>query len=144
MKTKTLLITTSIIFGMILSFTIGWLLKEITIKKENVNVDFEPKKNEKLGQTFIKTYNVLNVADSNDYKYLYITLRQFQCEEVVTVKIKRELCLDILVGNNYEFTFEFTDSMVEENISSIFSNTILKSINVTDKLGIEQIEDPVS
>lgn len=107
------------------------------------NSDFCISENPKNGTTFIKTYKVLNVADSNDYDYLYLTLRQYQCEEVVTVRVKRELCLDIKANSNYEFTFEYTSNMVEENINSVFSNTNLLKITLTDKEGMDQIQDGV-
>ena len=99
--------------------------------------------NPKEGNTFIKTYKVLNVEDSNDYDYLYLTLRQYQCEEVVTVRVKRKLCPDIKANSNYEFTFEYTSNMVEENINSVFSNTNLLKITLTDKEGMDQIQDGV-
>ena len=95
--------------------------------------------NEKNGETFTRTYKVLNVADSNDGKHFYITIRQFQCEEIETVKIKKNL--DIVPNNNYEFTFQFTNEMVEDNIESIFKNAILLKISYTDKQGVDQIQD---
>ena len=107
------------------------------------NSDFCISENPKNGTTFIKTYKVLNVADSNDYDYLYLTLRQYQCEEVVKIKIKRKLCPDIKANSNYEFTFEYTSNMVEENINSVFSNTNLLKITLTDKEGMDQIQDGV-
>ena len=107
------------------------------------NSDFCISENPKNGTTFIKTYKVLNVADSNDYDYLYLTLRQYQCEEVVTVRVKRKLCPDIKANSNYEFTFEYTSNMVEENINSVFSNTNLLKITLTDKEGMDQIQDGV-
>lgn len=72
---------------------------------------------------------------------MYLTLRQYQCEEIVTVKVRRELCPDITANNNYEFTFE--SKMVEEEIDSIFSNTNLIQITLTDKQGMDQIQDRV-
>ena len=74
---------------------------------------------------------------------MYLTLRQYQCEEVVTVKLRRELHPDITANNNYEFTFEYTSKMVEEEIDSIFFNTNLIQITLTDKQGMDQIQDRV-
>lgn len=39
--------------------------------------------------TFIKTYNILNMIDSNDENYIYLTIRQFQEEEIKTVKVEK-------------------------------------------------------
>lgn len=97
--------------------------------------------NEKIGETFTRTYRVLNLEDSNDGEYFYITVRQFQCEGVETVKISKDLCFDIKENNNYEFTFQFTNKMAEDNIQSIFENTTLLKINFTDREGVDQIQD---
>ena len=100
--------------------------------------------NEKNGETFIRTYKVLNVAESNEEAYLYLTIRQYQFEEVVTVKVKRELCPDVSEGNSYEFTFRYTSKLVKDNtINEIFGNTDLIKIVYTDKEGMGQIQDGV-
>lgn len=93
--------------------------------------------------TFIKTYNVLNVTDSNDENYLYLTVNQFQDEEIETVKVQKSLANIVKEKNSYEFTFQYTDNIVEDNIESIFANTILISIKETDKQGLEQIQDTI-
>lgn len=98
--------------------------------------------NEKNGETFIRTYKVLNVAESNEEAYLYLTIRQYQFEEVVTVKVKRELCPDVSEGNSYEFTFRYTSKLVKDDtINDIFDNTDLIKIVYTDKEGMGQIQD---
>lgn len=92
--------------------------------------------------TFIRTYHILNIADSNDEKYLYLTIRQFQDEEVQTVKVEKNLCPSIEVGKNYEFTLK-TNQKLEDNIQSIFNNSTVVSITETDKVGLEQIQDSI-
>lgn len=42
-----------------------------------------------------------------------------------TVKVKTSLANIVKRENNYEFTFQYTDNIVEDNIESIFANTIL-------------------
>lgn len=93
--------------------------------------------------TFIKTYKVLNVAESNDDKYLYITVRQFQDEEIETVKIFRSLMPEIKENKNYEFKFQYTENKIEDNLKSIFEDAKLLSIKETDKIGLEQIQDSI-
>lgn len=92
--------------------------------------------------TFIRTYHILNIADSNNEKYLYLTIRQFQDEEVQTVKVEKNLCPSIEAGKNYEFTLK-TNQKLEDNIQSIFNNSIVVSITETDKVGLEQIQDSI-
>ncbi len=92
-------------------------------------------------QSFTRTFEVLNVVDSNDESYLYLTLREYQGEVVETVKVLRELCPDIAEGNNYEFTFESTIPVEDDSINTLFANTNLISIVQTDKTGMDQIQD---
>lgn len=111
----------------------------------NYNIPFinNTNMNNVENSTFTKTYNVLNIADSNDKDYIYLTIRQFQEEEVKTVKIQKSLTNSIEIGKDYEFTFKYTDKLVEDNIESIFTNTTLISIRETDKQGLEQIQDSI-
>ena len=95
-------------------------------------------------KTFTKTYEVLNVTWSNSDEFIYLTLRQFQFEEVETVKVKKSLNYDIAVGKNYEFTFEYTIEDIDDNIKSIFNNTNLVSIIETNKTGLDQVQDPIN
>ena len=92
--------------------------------------------------SFIRTYDILNVAESSDYNYLYLTIIQFQGEEVQTIKVRRELCPNIVKGKNYEFTIK-PNSRVENNLLSIFSKSTILKIKETDKVGLEQIQDPI-
>lgn len=108
-------------------------------QKEDINIDGDTEIS-----TFIRTYNILNMADSNDEKYIYLTIKQFQEEEVKTVKIEKSLASNIEIGNDYEFTFKYTNNMVHDNIESIFENTKLISVEKTDKQGIEQIQDLIN
>lgn len=111
------------------------------VKGEKFVNQIENKDTEEL-RTFIRTYKILNIEESNDINYIYLTIRQFQCEEVQTVKVERKLCPDIIVGKNYEFTIE-SDKKIEDNILSIFNNSTILSIKETDKIGLEQIQDSI-
>ena len=106
-------------------------------QKEDANINNNDINTNTENSTFIKTYNILNIADSNDEKYIYLTIRQFQEEEVKTIKIEKSLASDIEIGNDYEFTFKYTDNIVQDNIESIFTNAKLISVKKTDKQGLE-------
>lgn len=112
-------------------------------QKEDANINNNDTNTNTENSTFIKTYNILNIVDSNDEKYIYLTIRQFQEEEVKTIKIEKSLASDIEIGNDYEFTFKYTDNIVQDNIESIFTNAKLISVKKTDKQGLEQIQDLV-
>ena len=119
-----------------------WILtNETDIKTDNYFTIVSLKEN----NTFIQTFNVLNVANSNDEKYYYLTLRAFQDEEVVTVKILRELYPKIKENNNYEFTFLYDNKKIKENdIKELFDNRKLIKITETSKVGLDQIMDNVN
>lgn len=96
-----------------------------------------------IRDTFTQTFRILNIIESNDSKYIYLTVRQFQCEEVETVKIKKNLASSVKANNNYEFTFRYTEKDVEDEIKSIFENMDIISIEKTDKEGLEQINEGI-
>ena len=93
---------------------------------------------------FTRTYEVLNIEESNDENYLYLTIRQFQQEEVETVKVLKNLANSIEINKNYEFTFKKANLNIEDSIKSIFENAELISIKETDKTGLEQIQEKVT
>lgn len=93
--------------------------------------------------TLVVTYQILNIAESNDEDYLYLTLRKFQAEEVETVRVKKKLAKDVKSDKSYEFTFQYKVGTVEENIKSIFQNAELISIVETDKKGMDQRQDSI-
>lgn len=110
------------------------------VNKNNTSEE-EKTKNEDL-PSFIRTYNILNVADSNDENFLYLTIRAFNCEEVQTIIVKRKLCPNISEGKNYEFTIKPNFSM-EDDILSIFNNSDILTIEETAKTGLEQINENI-
>lgn len=93
--------------------------------------------------SFTRTYLVLDISDSNDEAYVYLTLREFQAEEVVTVKVKRSLASVIVEDNNYEFKFASTGKSSDVDIKSLFESNTLLSINSTDRVGLDQINEDV-
>lgn len=92
---------------------------------------------------FTKTYNVLNIAESDDENYLYLTIKQFQHDEVETVKVLKSIANSVETNKNYEFTFQYENKNIEDNIKSIFENATLVQIKETDKTGLEQIQDTI-
>lgn len=114
----------------------------IKFVKSNKFVNEDKNQNQSQSKTFIRTYKILNIAESNDQDYLYLTIRQFQDEEVQTIKVKRNLCPQIQEEKNYEFTIK-TNKKIEDNILSIFNNSTIISIKETDKTGLNQIQDSI-
>ena len=92
-------------------------------------------------KTFTRTYNILNISDSDDSKYVYLTIRQFQVDEVSTVKVLKDLTLNLEENKNYEFTFQYVINHETKNINDIFDKYDLVSIKETDKEGLAQIQE---
>ena len=88
--------------------------------------------------TLTKTYNVTNINTSNDENYLYITFKEYQLEDVYTIKLPQKISKDLKLGNNYEFTFNTYKKYVSETPNIIFENSKLINIQYTDKVGMEQ------
>ena len=147
-----IIILTAIVFGVV-GFFLGKELnpqeKCINVKVENIDTkDSEPtkeniEKKDLINHTFTRTYNINHIAYSNSEEFLYITIREFQGEEIETVKIKRAMFNDINTGDNWEIQFKIKNNNIEDNIKYIFENTEIVSAKKTDKTGLEQVSDPI-
>ena len=114
--------------------------KELLFENKKVNND-----DNSVIYEFTRTYNIRNIEESNDEAYLYLTLRQFQFEEVATVRVLRSMASEIEVGNNYEFTFRYhypSTEIENDSIEELFLKCDLILIKYTDKIGLEQNHDP--
>ncbi len=95
-----------------------------------------------LNQNFVRTYKVLNIEDSNDEEYVYLTLRSFQEEEVETVKVEKKIVSTVEEDKSYEFKFRYeNDEDLKDDIKSIFENSKLIKVYLTDKEGLDQRND---
>ena len=131
---------------------LGIILITMTACDININTDKCEKKecncetdiktvrtNNIVGKEFTRTYMIYNVAQSNDYDYLYLTIRAFQDEEIETVKVKRKDFDNYKEDVYYEITFKITSNEIEDNLKSIFKNSEIIKANQTDKTGLEQV-----
>jgi len=91
--------------------------------------------------SFVRTYLILDTSISNDENYIYLTLKEYQDEEVVTVKIDKTLVPEIVEDNYYEFRFTSTGKSNETDIKSIFESNKLIEINKTIRTGLNQINE---
>lgn len=87
---------------------------------------------------FIRTYHVVNAYEADD-EFLYVTLKQNN-NMSATVKINKTN--NIVVGKTYEFSFYAFDKF-EDTIENIFEYSTLLSLKETDKIDIEQINQPI-
>lgn len=151
-KYVVIIILTAIVFGVV-GFFLGKEMnpqeKCINVKVENIDTKEDEPTKENLekkdlkNHTFTRTYNIKNIAYSNSEEFIYITIREFQAEEIETVKVKTAVFKDANVGDNWEIKFKITNNDIEDNIKSIFANTEIVSAKKTDKTGLEQVSDPI-
>ena len=92
---------------------------------------------------FIRTYKIEKILPSNDENYLYLTIREFQGEEVETIKIKKSLCPEIMEEEYYEFWFKPTSKIEKDTILDIYQNSIVEKITKTDRTGLNQIQEDI-
>lgn len=110
------------------------MLGFIIVKKNKEN-------NNKYNCSMIKTYNIVNIGDSNDENYSYVTLSEYQSEGVYSVKLPKTISKDLIEENNYEFTFNINKENVYSTPNEIFEKAELININHSDKIGNEQVNE---
>ena len=100
------------------------------------------KENEKTA--FKRTYQVLNITDSDNEEYWFLTLKEYQVDEVVTAKVKKEINPNLKEKKSYVFEFEFNGACITDELKWILENTDIVGIKSTDKIGMDAIRDEVN
>ena len=93
---------------------------------------------------FKRTYQVLNITDSDNEEYWFLTLKEYQVDEVVTVKVKKEINPNLKEKKSYVFEFEFNGTCITDELKWILENTDIVGIKSTDKIGMDAIRDEVN
>ena len=89
---------------------------------------------------FTRTYKIVSIAPDNSEEYKNIVITQFQSGELISVKIPNEFTLE--EEKNYEFTFT-TYETFDDTIENIFKYCTIKDVKITNKLGMNQIQEPI-
>ena len=84
--------------------------------------------------SFSKKYYVLDITDSNDSKFTYLTLKSVDSSEVDTVKIMSSYLTDVTIGSYYIFDFSSTNDAVDTTIKKVFENNSILKIREYDEL----------
>lgn len=82
--------------------------------------------------SFSKKYYVLDITDSNDLKYRYITLKSTATGEVDTIKMNSNDLDDIYIGQYYTFEFASVNDIVDGSIKEVFNNNSIISIKLNE------------
>lgn len=93
---------------------------------------------------FKRTYQILNITDSDNEEYWFLTLKEYQVDEVVTVKVKKEINPNLKEKKSYIFEFEFNGNCITDELKWILGNTYIVSIKPTDKIGMDATRDEVN
>ena len=109
---------------------------------EMVAEDLCVKESEKTA--FKRTYQVLNITDSDNEEYWFLTLKEYQVDEVVTVKVKKEINPNLKEKKSYIFELEFNGNCITDELKWILGNTDIVSIKPTDKIGMDATRDEVN
>lgn len=125
-------------YSMLIIIGIIILIALLVPKREEVS----EKKNNKSICEYTRTFKILGIYESNDDKYLYVTIRAFQDEDIQTIRIERNMT-EVQEGNSYEFTFKTSKKVDENSILSLSQNSSIISIEETDRVGLQQVDKKV-
>lgn len=104
-----------------------------TRKSANSKNNSEVEKEEVLEECkFSKSYNLLLVTESVDEEYVFLTLKEYNVDEVMTVKVKKEVMPSLKKGNYYRFNFK-TNKKIHDHIGEIFSSSELINVDNSGK-----------
>lgn len=80
---------------------------------------------------FVETFHIVHVEDSLQEKYIYITIKRYSEEDIKTFRIEKKLAPNIKAGEEYEFTFKYTNIDIDDDMESIFNGAVLLSVSKT-------------
>lgn len=116
--------------------------KNLYVGTNEMSVDNLCVKNDE-GLSFRRTYQVLNITDSDTDEYWHLTLKEYQVDDVVTVKVKKEINPNLKEKRSYVFEFAYNGTCITDELKWILENAEIVSIKQTDKVGMDAIRDEV-
>lgn len=117
--------------------------KNLYVGTDDMTVDDLCVKNSEK-TAFKRTYQILNITDSDNEEYWFLTLKEYQVDEVVTVKVKKEINPNLKEKKSYIFELEFNGTCITDELKWILGNTDIVSIKPTDKIGMDATRDEVN
>ena len=117
--------------------------KNLYVGTNEMSVDNLCVKNDE-GLSFRRTYQVLNITDSDTDEYWHLTLKEYQVDDVVTVKVKKEINPNLKEKRSYVYEFAYNGTCITDELKWILENAEIVSIKQTDKVGMDAIRDEVN
>ena len=120
------------------------------------NMEFKENFCDNDNYTFVRTYTVNSIKEYNEQQYtddgtpvsygnsFEVELQQFQ-QEPTKVIINNLWDIKLEPNKTYEFEFQlYSDAKdIKDTIDYIFKNTTIVEIRETNKIGLEQIQEPM-
>jgi len=82
--------------------------------------------------TFNKEYNILDIEQSEDEYYLYLSLKEGQNARTANAKVAKNILGNIEEGKNYMFTFECEDYYRDSDIEDLFTYCKILNVRLTN------------
>ena len=117
--------------------------KNLYVGTDDMTVDDLCVKNSEK-TAFKRTYQILNITDSDNEEYWFLTLKEYQVDEVITIKVKKEINPNLKEKKSYIFELEFNGTCITDELKWILGNTDIVSIKPTDKIGMDATRDEVN
>lgn len=117
--------------------------KNLYVGTDDMTVDDLCVKNSEK-TAFKRTYQILNITDSDNEEYWFLTLKEYQVDEVVTVKVKKEINPNLKEKKSYIFELVFNGTCITDELKWVLGNTDIVSIKPTDKIGMDATRDEVN
>ena len=117
--------------------------KNLYVGTDDMTVDDLCVKNSEK-TAFKRTYQILNITDSDNEEYWFLTLKEYQVDEVITVKVKKEINPNLKEKKSYIFELVFNGTCITDELKWILGNTDIVSIKPTDKIGMDATRDEVN
>jgi len=126
-----------------------YLEPTITITASEKNIEIIKKNRQKYYQNersyssceFVKTFHIEMIKPSHEEEDMVVVVSQYNEDEVVSVKLSKELADTLEVGRDYEFTFKTFQVYVDTDIENVFDENEVISVKKTNKKGFEQRQD---
>lgn len=105
---------------------------------------YEPEIIEEGECMFTRTYHIIDIMNyqTNDNASKFIILDQFQMVNPFIVNLPDDQVSKLTKGKTYEFTFRGDKKNHKSEYNELFKKFELNNIKETDRVGLNQLQDP--
>ncbi|MDD2180895.1 MAG: hypothetical protein PHW32_00835 [Bacilli bacterium] len=105
---------------------------------------YEPEIYEEGECDFTRTYHIIDIMNyqTSDNASKFIILDQFQAVNPFIVNLPEDQVAKVTKGKTYEFTFRGDKKYQKSEYNELFKKFELNNIKETDRVGLNQLQDP--